>query len=628
MKSSLLRIVATLIGILCFAIVFPVSGDDYLVIKKKGGPTQKVPLKFSPDQIESFQVEPGEPSVDAKTKRPPAPSAVSEPVEDEAEEPGEGDRKPLELRPGTPSPGPMILKEGTGVSPQPTPSRPAQKQPVVGETPIEEQKPAPAERPTPPRRPPSGPVAAVAPAGQGAFNVNVYKLPDTVQALPEYSAFKPRQVVTTDRINLDPAKGDNDPAGLGETDGLGLRFIGTFVVSGEGIFKWTLLSKDGSRMHIDDKTLIENDGIHEPSAKNAFIHLSEGVHTIIVDSFNAKGPPVLKLLVTPPLGQEQIFSMTSGLAGWKEPSKPYDVLWGQVYFVPKGNYPEGPDFSKLSPIGRLISPQLNVAGGEGFPGLPGRKDMIGIRYQGYFKVDGAGIFAFRLVADHFARLTIGKATVSEVVGGSKADPQGKLGWAFLQQGSYPIAVDYFHPTGDQRLELYVTQPDKAEEVFSPVNPLVGYSSDTGHLSLVPAFVYFLKPGTKKVPNYNKLSPSGMFFTKAIDFPLERGSREFPGVPKREEWFGLRFYVKFSLSAQEAGAYKFRIVAKDAARLIIGKKMVVNAEGPGRLQDQSGTVDLPAGSHEMFLDYLQTTGPNALQLYITPPGGQEKIFAFQ
>jgi len=522
----------------------------------------------------------------------------------------------------------MILKQRPGEAPVAAPRGPGQQQPMPGPAARDEQKPGRVEQAAPERRPSAGPVAAASPISQEAFNVNVYKVPENIQALPEYSAFKPIKVITTDKINLDPAKGDNEPAGLSETDGMGMRFIGTFMVAGEGIFRWRLLSKDGSRMHIDDKTLIENDGIHEATTKTAFIHLSEGVHTIIVDSFNGKGSPVLKLMVTPPLGKEETFSMSAGLAGWKEPEKPYDVLWGQVYFVPKGNYPEGPDFSKLSPIGRLISPQLNISGGESFPGLPGRKDMVGIRYQGYFKVDGAGIFAFRLVADNFARLTIGKSPVAEVVGGLKADPQGKLGWAFLQQGSYPIAVDYFHPTGDQRLELYVTQPDKSEEVFSPVNPLVGYSSDAGQVSLVPAFVYFLKPGTKKLPNFNKLSPSGMFFAKSIDFPLDRGTREFPGVPKRDEWFGLRFYVKFSLSEQESGTYKFRVIAKDAARLIIGKKMVVNAEGPGRIQDQSGSVDLQPGSHEMFLDFLQTTGPNALQLYITPPGGQEKIFAFQ
>jgi hypothetical protein len=92
--------------------------------------------------------------------------------------------------------------------------------------------------------------------------------------------------------------------------------------------------------------------------------------------------------------------------------------------------------------------------------------------------------------------------------------------------------------------------------------------------------------------------------------------------------GLRFYVKFSLGEQEAGNYKFRVVAEDAARLIVGKKIVVEAAAMGKLQDLSGTVNLPAGSHEMFLDYMQATGPSAIQLYITPPGGEEKIFAFQ
>jgi len=356
--------------------------------------------------------------------------------------------------------------------------------------------------------------------------------------------------------------------------------------------------------------------------------LAEGVHSIILDSFNSKGSPLLKLFVQPPIGQEQIFSISNGLAGWKEPAKPYDVLWGHVYFVPQGNYPEGPDFNKLSPIGRLIAPQLDISGG-GFPGIPGRKDMIGLKYQGFFNVDGAGIFAFRLLSDNFARLTIGKSAIVELPKGSKNEPQGSIGWAFLQQGSYPIVLDYFHPQGESKLELFVTQPTKTEELFSPAQTLTGFSADSGKLNLIPAFVYFIPPNTKKMPNFNKLSPAGMFFSKSIDYPVDRGTREFPGIPKREEWFGIRFYVKFSLSDQESGTYKFRIVCDDSARLIIGKKIVVNAEGGGvKPVSQTGSVELTPGSHEMFLDYLQTTGPDGLQLFITPPGGQEKIFSFE
>jgi hypothetical protein len=496
---------------------------------------------------------------------------------------------------------------------------------------IQEEAPGPTEkpeaRPPSPRGPMAGPTMT---SGAGKpFTVSVYKLPADIKALPDFSALRPANTISADQINLNPAKGENEPSGITETDGLGLRAIGLFRVVGEGIFKWRVNSKDGARLSIDDKTVVENDGLHEASSKTGYTQLGEGVHTIILDSFNSKGSPVLKLSVEPPTGPEHLFSGSQGVAGWKEPAKPYDALWGQVYFVPKGNYPNGPDFGQLTSIGRVIAPTLDLSGGDEIPGIPGRKDNIGIRYQGFFNVTGAGIFAFRMATDNFGRLTIGKQAVVENPGGAKPSPEGRVGWAFLQAGSYPISVDYFHGQGPTQLELFVTSPIKDEEVFAPAKTLDGFASDSGQLSLVPAFVYFVKPDTKVLPNYNKMSPAGMFFSKAIDYAADRGTKEFPGVPKRDKWLGLRFYVKFSLAEQEAGQYKFRLVSTDATRLIIGKKSVIFSNGAAtKITNLTGEINLGAGSHEMFLDYLQTNGPSALQLFITPPGGQEKVFAFQ
>lgn len=604
MRPLILKIIVAAASVLILATALSVLADDYLVIKKKGGPSQKVPLNFPLDQIESVDVESLPRSTDGRVRE----RQVAEPDQQVGASETQQLEKPSELSPRMQPPGPMIMRE--------------KAQPQDEGAQRKSERPA-ATRPPAPARPESAQMAA-----RTGFTVNVYQLPEGIKALPDYSALTPKKVLTSETVNLEPARGANDPSGLPENmDGLGMRFMGVFMVSGEGIFKWRVLSKDGVRLHVDDKTLIENDGVHEPSAKTGFLHLAEGTHTIIVDSFNSKGAPTLRLFVQPPSGPEQIFSVVNGVKGWEEPSKPYDVLWGQVYFVPKGDYPRGPDFGRLSPVGRLIASELNITGSEGIPGLPGRTDMVGLRYQGFFNVNGAGIFAFRLQADQYARLVIGTHGIAEVKGG-KPDGQGALGWAFLQEGSYPIAVDYFHPQGPPRLELYVTQPQKDEEIFSPARNLAGFASDSGKMSLIPAFVYFLEPNTRKLPNFNKLTPSGMFYTKAIDYPVDRGSREFPGVPKRTDWLGLRFYVKFSLSEQEAGTYKFRVVCDDTARLIIGKKIVINAEGAGKVLDQSGSAELQPGSHEMFLDYLQTTGPNALQLYIAPPGGEEKIFAFQ
>lgn len=607
--------------------------EDFLVIKKKSGPTQKVPLSFPPEQIESFHVE--------SSPEPPAGVPERESVESVNRDESVTRSRIDEERPLSSPFGSLQGLKRPSTSETEGPLGPTRQKNAPRQESVTREGPRsttdkseaelarPSEKTGPQKTGALASLESSAPR-QAAFTVNVYKLPENIAALPDFSAFRPIKILFADKIDIDPARFRSDLPGLPENiDGIGLRFMANFLVSGEGIFKFRIQSKDGVRLHVDDKTLIENDGIHEPFAKTGFVHLAEGMHSIIVDSFNSKGAPTLKLFVQGPEGEEQPFSVNAGLVGWKEPEKPYDVLWGQVYFVPQGNYPEGPDFAKLNPIGRLITPELNMKGAPFIPGIPGRRDMVGVRYQGFFNVTGAGIFAFRMMSNNFAKLTIGKSPIIEAPKGTKPDGEGSIGWAFLQQGSYPISVDYFNAQGDPKLQLFVTSPIKSEELFNPSKNVDGFTAETGQVNMIPAFVYFLTPNTKKLPNFNKLSPAGMFFSKAIDYPVNRGSREFPGIPKRDEWLGIRFYVKFALTQQETGTYKFRIVCDDAARLIIGKKIVVNAEGAGqKVIDQSGSVELPVGSHEMFLDYLQTTGPSALQLFITPPGGEEKIFSFE
>src|SRR5208283_4445237 len=187
MRSLLPKIIVIASAVvLCTAIAG--LGEDYLVIKKKGGPTQKVPLNFAPDQIESFQVEstPGAPSGKAAPATPGV-EQTQRPKEVQGETQGtQPEGKPLEIRPGAPSASPSILRRGPGGAP---PSSGGTGQAVTEEdteTEIEQPPagPKPSERPpsrepapAPPRKPVAGPVSAALPGGKGAFSVNVYKLP-------------------------------------------------------------------------------------------------------------------------------------------------------------------------------------------------------------------------------------------------------------------------------------------------------------------------------------------------------------------------------------------------------------------------------------------------------------------
>jgi hypothetical protein len=346
MRPWLMRTLLVALMVMISGTLILSFAEDYLVIKKKGGPTQKIPLDFSPEQIESFQVESSGPSPSAPSVKERSPAEEDEQTVPSSKEPEKPtpmrrpESRPAQISPETPPSQPMILRQ------KPGPGSTTREQESAAPS-VEQQGPAPkrpertqprAETPAAPvKRPGTGPVAALVPGGKGSFFVNVYKLPDSIKALPDYSALRPIEVLRADRVNLDPSRGEGEPAGLPEnTEGLGLRFIGVFEVAGEGIFRWSVQAKDGVRLNIDDKTLIENDGIHEAAVKTGYIHMGQGTHCIVLDSFNSKGAPLLRLVVTPPVGQEQIFSIKNGLAGWKEPGKPYDVFWGQVYFVPKG----------------------------------------------------------------------------------------------------------------------------------------------------------------------------------------------------------------------------------------------------------------------------------------------------
>ena len=77
MKSLFLQIVATVLGLAALSAMEPCFGEDYLIIKKKSGGVERVPLPFAPDEIESFQVEAAAPYTAALTK-PPAAAMVEQ----------------------------------------------------------------------------------------------------------------------------------------------------------------------------------------------------------------------------------------------------------------------------------------------------------------------------------------------------------------------------------------------------------------------------------------------------------------------------------------------------------------------------------------------------------------------
>jgi len=138
-------------------------------------------------------------------------------------------------------------------------------------------------------------------------------------------------------------------------------------------------------------------------------------------------------------------------------------------------------------------------------------------------------------------------------------------------------------------------------------------------------IFALPEGTARLPDFAQMPSIGTIYASSIDIAARSFDSGFPGVTDRFEWFGIRYEGTVNITT--GGSYGFRVVSDDGARLTIDGQVVVDNDGVHPPTSRAGQVVLQPGAHRIMLDYFQ--GPRvqiALQLFWTPPGGQEQVFA--
>jgi len=93
-----------------------------------------------------------------------------------------------------------------------------------------------------------------------------------------------------------------------------LRFTGTLAIPKAGSYTFFTQSDDGSRLYLDGKLVVNNDGLHGMSEKSGKIALQSGAHAIVVTYFNNGGGEGLNVSWQGPGMSKQILK-ASALGG-------------------------------------------------------------------------------------------------------------------------------------------------------------------------------------------------------------------------------------------------------------------------------------------------------------------------
>jgi hypothetical protein len=138
-------------------------------------------------------------------------------------------------------------------------------------------------------------------------------------------------------------------------------------------------------------------------------------------------------------------------------------------------------------------------------------------------------------------------------------------------------------------------------------------------------VYLLKPGTKRLPQFEKLNPVGSIYTTSLDVWPRNFREGFPGVTDRQEWFAIDYTGKFWI--EQPGTYGFSMMSDDGSRLWIDDQMVINLDGEHPPAGASMSALFSRGAHRIRVAYFQGPGYGvALVLAVAAPHAPYKIFS--
>lgn len=135
-----------------------------------------------------------------------------------------------------------------------------------------------------------------APGGKGSAQYAYYE--GDFGKVPDFTKMKPKATGTSQGFDVGVSRRESNYA---------LRFEAVLGIETEGQYTFELTSDDGSLLFIDDKLVVNNDGIHAPQTKGGKAKLTKGVHKVVIGFMQGGGGAELEARISGPgLGETDL----------------------------------------------------------------------------------------------------------------------------------------------------------------------------------------------------------------------------------------------------------------------------------------------------------------------------------
>lgn len=141
--------------------------------------------------------------------------------------------------------------------------------------------------------------------GSAGFKGDIYLIEEGAEFLPNFKKLKPVGSVYTPALFVTTRHfREGFPGVTDRFEWFAIDYNARFWVSVPGKYGFALTSDDGSKLCIDGKTIIDNDGTHPPVRVTGEAKLKEGVHRIRVSYYQGPRDRVALILAVSQPGRD------------------------------------------------------------------------------------------------------------------------------------------------------------------------------------------------------------------------------------------------------------------------------------------------------------------------------------
>ena len=172
-------------------------------------------------------------------------------------------------------------------------------------------------------------------ASSSGLQGSIYLLKSGQEELPNFKRMRPVGSLYTTSLQITPRSFEQGFPGITDRfEWFAIDYTGRFWVERPGQYKFRLLSDDGSKLYINDKLVVDNDGSHMPLSLDGSATLTRGVFNIRVSYF--QGPRVSVALVLSVMRPGEFDWQPFDTNHYKPPQDANEWTPGQIRDIKRG----------------------------------------------------------------------------------------------------------------------------------------------------------------------------------------------------------------------------------------------------------------------------------------------------